>query len=301
MIPGIVVRASLLALTLPLGLLALSGACALDVDTATYIGGGSPGAGSVPTESGAPAAPDRAPQPVAGDGFDGGDGASPPRLDAYAAAVLADQPAFYFRLDDTGSPLRDASGHGVIASATNLAWGAPGAVAGNAAVHLDGASSVIDVGDAADFTGTAPFSLEAWVAVEVDDATYRHLFAKDFTGAAGREEFGVYIHTGQLAFERWVDDAATATQVDLSGLGTPSFVHSVAVYDGSAIILYAQGNEVGRTADARAQPTKPTSLFVGTKGAGFGTLQARLDEVAVYDHALSAARVKAHFGAAAGN
>ena len=281
----------------------VGGGCALDVDTATYIGGGPAGPSPALVDGGVTAAPVDAADlegadAGAGSGGDAGDGDSPPVLDAYAKAVLADAPALYFRLDDTASPLKDASGHGTRATATNVVWAVPGAIAGNGAVHLDGASSVIDVGSAADFTGTAPFTLEAWASIELDDGTYRHLFTKDFTGGAGREEFGLYVHTGQLVFERYVDDVPTAAGVNLSTLGAPPFIHAVAVYNGSALILYAQGNEVDRTADTRGQPSKPTSLFVGTKGTGFGTMKATLDEVAVYDHALTAARVAAHFAAA---
>jgi hypothetical protein len=274
------------------------GACALDLDTATYSGGSAEG--GAPADEGAPDSTPQADAAMSDDSGDGGDAALPlpPSPDAYATSVLADQPIVYLRLDDTASPLHDASGHGVVATATNVLFGAPGAVAGNAAIHVDGTSSVIDLGSVGDFTGTAPFSLEVWAAIELTDSTYRMLFVKDFADNAGREEYGVYVHTGQLVFERYVDNGATATGVDLSTLGTPSFIHAVAVYDGSSISLYAQGAEVGRIADARPQPPKASTLFVGTGSPGYNTVKGTLDEVAIYDHALTAPRVAAHFAAA---
>jgi hypothetical protein len=157
-----------------------------------------------------------------------------------------------------------------------------------------------------DFVGRAPFSLEAWIYLTGADSTFRHIFIKD-SDASLRTEYGIFVRgtAGQvttLTFERYVDSASrNAVFSSLDGGPAPmslnAWHHIVGTYDGMLLTLYLDGVSSGGVADVRDQASKNFHFIFGAKAANTGTILGRMDEVAVYDHALSLERVKAHLGA----
>lgn len=231
--------------------------------------------------------------------LDAADAADASPLD-YRSTVLADTPLAYWRLDETvGTTAHDSSGHGNSASlGTTGAWGAGGALVGdaNTALHLDGTDG-LDAGQLFDFAGVAPYTLEAWVKADAIDSTYRHLFSKnDESRASGREEYGVFLQTAEgLVFERFIGGTSAKVGTALPALG--AWTHVVSTYDGAKMALYVNGAIIATRADARAQLTKPVDFFFATKQHGDGVIKGTVDEIAVYDHALAADRVTAHWAA----
>lgn len=144
-----------------------------------------------------------------------------------------------------------------------------------------------------DFGGTEPFTLEAWFNLSGIDGTFRHLFTKDTTGGVPRQEYGVFINTGRgLTFERIIDDAAIAVSFDTASFDG-NWHHLAAVYDGKKVTLYVDGASKS-AADARPAKAKTLPLVMGAKGVTYGTLNGRLDEIAVYAKALDEGRIAAH-------
>jgi len=221
---------------------------------------------------------------------------------SYRAAVLADKPIAYLRFgESSGATARDETGNGNTAAVRGaVVWGVPGALAGDkdTAVRLDGNTSVVDLGGAIDFSGTSPFSLELWFNVATVDLSYRFLVVKDDRAASGREEWGIVLHkVDGLYFERYVAGGGR-------GAGTAAapylgrWVYAVATYDGSRINLFVEGVAVDSSPDPRPQPAKSVPLHVGAGFPNGGVVDGSIDELAIYDHALSPARIKAHFDAA---
>jgi hypothetical protein len=84
----------------------------------------------------------------------------------YGALVISDAPVAYYRLSDTGSVAKDEMGHHDGAYQGSLSHG-PGAIAGDADGALVGSGDGwVDVPGGFPFTGNAPYSIEAWVAVK---------------------------------------------------------------------------------------------------------------------------------------
>lgn len=73
-----------------------------------------------------------------------------------------------------------------------------------------------------------------------------------------------------------------------------SWYHVVGTYDGATLRLYLDGAEIASEADTRPAKAKTTPLFMGA-AFGFGALRASVDEVAIYEHALVASRIVAHY------
>ena len=253
--------------------------------------------------SGAPdASPDGPSMEASVDGGGAGDAGADAAPLGYRGTVLADKPIAYLRFGEkSGVVARDETAHGNTAAVSGtVSWGVPGAIAGDTdtAVGLDGNTSLIDLGDAIDFAAMMPFSLEIWFNANTIDTTYRFLIGKDDAPATGREEWGVVIHNVDgLYFERYIAGKGNGAGTSPMGL-RGRWVHTVSTYDGALLTFYVDGAMVDQSADARPQLTKKVSLYVGSDGAGHGVFDGALDELAIYDFALPAARVKAHFDAA---
>jgi hypothetical protein len=76
----------------------------------------------------------------------------------------------------------------------------------------------------------------------------------------------------------------------------------VATFDGLELAVYANGESQGSQTAAFSIAGAVADFVVGAEAGGSGNhLAGTLDEVAVYDHALSADRVRAHYLAGRGS
>jgi hypothetical protein len=95
---------------------------------------------------------------------------------------------------------------------------------------------------------------------------------------------------------------STSTLIAGSGALSPgAWVFAAAVYDGSNMILYKDGVEVGRTSKSGSLNTSTsTNVWLGDNPptAGSRPFDGSLDEVAIFDHALSPAQIAAIYAAA---
>lgn len=291
-----------------LGLVAVHAAVAAVACSLTSLdgltGGAAEGGADAEAVDGAPDASngvdappaDASPLDAAGDG-----GAAPAA--ALAAAILQDQPLAYWRFDElSGAVAHDATGHGHDCTYVGpVRLGAPGAVAGDTAVRLPGVSGAyVDCGNGPfAFADHAPFTLEAWTSPEVFDSVFRKIFSKEDPGTGTRRGYDLVVTGGgTVLFERWELGAPLCTRN--APVAAVRFSHVVAVFDGAAMRVYvdAQASTAAACSDAGlGVVTHP--LFVGAQSdANYGFFQGSIDEVAIYDHALGADRVSAHFAAA---
>ena len=154
---------------------------------------------------------------------------------AYPAAVLADGPLLYYRLEEpagAGQCVSEVAGSPVANVMATPTLGVAGKV-GNA-IGFDGvADGYLEVdGDATQFVGVSPFTLEAWVFPHASDGTYRHVFIRDTNDqGGGRNEYGVWIQNSKIGFERYCDGTGVKAVSAVVPLNT--WMHVVAVYDGA--------------------------------------------------------------------
>ncbi len=206
-------------------------------------------------------------------------------------AVLGSAPLGFWRLDDAGQTAADASGHGL--SGTYSAGAVPGAVgvAGDdPAAALDGVTSVIDVPGLPNGVFSDGFTLEAWVKLDHPQSN---------VGIVGK--WSLVQNDGALL---WIDDSGhygvAITQSTASYLSTGvapavgSWEHLVATWDGATIRLYRNGSLIGTRPFAGDPGVTTTDLQLGDYDGSGHRLSGALDEVAVYDRALSPVEVDGH-------
>lgn len=225
----------------------------------------------------------------------GGGGAGGGSPTGYPAEVLADNPRAYWRLGETsGTIASDISGlghDGVYEG--NPTLGVTGAIAGDpdTAVAFDGIDDVITVaGDALLLQGTTAFSVELW-AIRQDDSS--GIFGQSiFTGPDVLDGFMIALaNNGSFRIQR------QSAQLYPAAPPTGSYFHLVVTYDGVTLRSYIDGQSETATPSSELVSESVPTLILGEVNQ-WAKLNGTLDEVAVYDHALTLARIQAHYQAA---
>ena len=198
--------------------------------------------------------------------------------ETYTEAVLADTPVHFLPLDDPAG----------VASARNLgldgrAWTIDGAVMGGASIGALTASATltpqrsIKSPDPTLLSGALAWSAEAVVALDTTQiARWAVIGASRSTwGLVGNDAAIYAYHNGTF-----------------TGDSSSPVMHLCVVYDGATLRLYKNGVEESTNAATGAVNAVTTIPSIGK--AGENGIAGRVAGVAVYDHALSPARVLAH-------
>jgi hypothetical protein len=230
-------------------------------------------------------------------GGDAGD-AGPP---SYAATVLSDGPIAYWRLDDTTTAAaKDFSGNGHDGTYVGgVTLGVQGAIVGDpdTATQFDGNSGemVATVPSSFDFTGNEPYSVEVWAKPASNSAGMGIVGKSAYAPDAGGY-LGWYVacdNSGYLG--NWRNNVETGDPAPAPGV----FVHVVATYDGTSLVLYVNGQELASNATSAALLATNAPVTAGVV-ANWGRFTGVLDEIAVYDKVLSQARIAAHYARGTG-
>jgi predicted ribosomally synthesized peptide with SipW-like signal peptide len=198
----------------------------------------------------------------------------------------------YWRLGESSDPTAaDATGANSGSYQGGVTLGAGGALnEPDTAVSFDGGSAYVDVPDAASLQ-PAQISVEAWVKAGSGLADYGTVAMKT-TDGSWTDGYGLYWAGGSIWFfvNHWSDSAvSTAINYD-------EWTHVVGTYDGSDLRLYVNGTEVA----SQPQPagiTHSGNQFLIGQGTGGYFWAGELDEVAVYNVALTGAQVQDHYNA----
>ncbi|MDB6110190.1 MAG: exported protein of unknown function, partial [Pedosphaera sp.] len=254
---------------------------------------------------------------------------------AYPAAVLTSAPVGYWRLGETngaaldvavaaGSPQQGAQ-NGVYTgiTATNLNQAGPRAgdtvggqivaglelnnVATRFAGNNDGGDDVILIPDPGVFNYAAnrAFSLEAWINGATSQELGAAIISKGFGG--GGEQYTLDVQNNLFRF--YVRDSGTTAATTSATFGpNGTWQHVVAVYDQAAGImrLYINGTQAASTTPRATLLNTSDPITIGArKPSNAGTyslnFDGRIDEVAIYNRALSPTEITAHFNAAFDN
>lgn len=222
----------------------------------------------------------------------------------YAQTVLADAPSAYWRLAEaSGSVANDETAFnrdGVYAGGNAApTLGTPGLITSdpNTAARWDGDTSysVVEVDGAASlFSGRNAWSVEAWVN-HTPDGAFRYLFSA--ADASSVNIMKVQSSNSALYLSR---DAGSGDQFAVAAPLSAGVHHVVGTYDGANLRLYVDGVLASGAIPSAAAVPSGTKAAIGNHAPTWGVpFNGTLDEVAVYNTALSAAQVSAHF--AAGN
>jgi hypothetical protein len=228
----------------------------------------------------------------------------------YAATVLADQPRAYWKLDDAGLSVADASGaahngvasSGVVRGVTALAQGASGA-----AMSFPGAQRIVVPGF--EKIGAAGYSVEYWLRMDDTPTANGSNLVGD--GEAGSDFFlmnyigGPAIGQTNRIRPHFSFANSPVSTVSNATLAVGQVYHVVTTWDTATASnnakIYINGLLDSSATVTRNVPAPGTTganqVFLGYDNREPASGTFTLDEVAIYAAPLSAARVQAHYAA----
>lgn len=215
----------------------------------------------------------------------------------YSAAVLADTPLAYYRLGETsGTSMVDSSGngrHGVAASGITL--GATGLLPGDANTCYDFSTSSNVYHLNAAWMDTAAITVEA--VIQLDTVLGCNIAARD---NSPRLYQAAVTSAGKLQFVFWTPTSGPHFANGATTLVPGVIYHVAYTYDGTTAKVWLNGVEDGSVTVSGGLKTGPVNLVLGRyePDGALGRFDGRMDEVAFYGSALSAARIAAHAAAA---
>lgn len=229
----------------------------------------------------------------------------------YSQAILKDRPIAFWRLNElAGTAAYDYAG-GYNGIYTNTALGQAGhtLLDTRRAVRLGSPSTTNSLvhGIGLDFSGTgnAVFSVEAWVngAAQTSDSG---IVTKGY--GSGGEQFNLDCGGPNRAFRFFVRSASGGVHlVNSSVVPNSQWHHVVGVCNqaGGVVSLYVDGISAGQAAITPGTGLLPSAapVTIGSRRSGATTaydfqFKGLISHVAMYDRALSAAQVQAHFAEA---
>ncbi len=203
---------------------------------------------------------------------------SPPPLGLVAA----------YGFDETGGTVAgDASGNGNTGTVSGAAWATGGRYGG--ALSFDGVNDWVTVAGAASLDLPTGMTLEAWVR-PVALGGWRTVLLKEQTGFY---TYALYADTGGGAPSG--NAVAGGEDVDVRAtvpLPLNAWTHLAATYDGAAVRLFVNGTEAAQLPAGGTIASGGGPLHIGGNAIWPEWFQGLIDEVRVYNRALSAAEIQ---------
>jgi hypothetical protein len=195
----------------------------------------------------------------------------------------------------SGSTAADASGNGnagTIANATHTTTGKFGG-----ALSFNGTNASVTIPDSASLDLTSGMTLEAWVDPTAVGSAWRSVILKEQPADL------IYALYAGNAKQKAATDVFTTADKQLSGTtNTPlnTWTHLAATYDGATLRLYVNGVQKASKAVTGAIKTSTGNLRIGGNSIWGEWFAGQIDEVRVYDKALTAAQIQADMAAPVG-
>ncbi len=222
--------------------------------------------------------------------------------DGYAAVVMSDEPLSYWRLAEPAGALianNEVLGGPVGEYSSSVVLQAPGMLTGNGAARFVDGQSRVTFGYVYSFPDKASFSIELWVWPNAITSTSRRMASKEeCCDDPNRNGIALSISSKSVLLQR-IRNSSFQGAGNSAVLTLQQYAHIVGTYDGPSeqICLYVDGalNDCGGSSASLFATALPFTL--GNLSGKAATFNGILDEVAIYDYALTAQQVATHYAA----
>lgn len=192
--------------------------------------------------------------------------------------------------EGTGTIAGDSSGAGNGGTLSNAAWTASGVF--GSALSFNGSNAWVSIADAASLDLTTSMTLEAWVRPSAITSDWRTIVLKE--------------RPSGLAYALYAADGASrppAGYVSINGtdaaavapttLPLDTWTHVAMTYNGATLRLYVNGQLAGSRAIAGPAAVSAGPLRIGGNAVWGEWFSGSIDEVRIYNRALSQAEIQA--------
>jgi hypothetical protein len=197
--------------------------------------------------------------------------------------------AYYPFEEGTGTTTVDGSGSGNNGTLSGaVTWTTAGHNGG--ALSFDGIDDLVTVADANSLDLTTGMTLEAWVYPTALSG-WRTVVIKEVSGDLGYLLYANDSNPRPAGYVRVGGSSRSAA--GSSGLPLNTWTHLATTYDGATLRLYVNGTQVGSAGVSGAIQTSTLPLRIGGNSIWGEYFSGKIDEVRVYNRALSATEVSA--------
>jgi fibronectin type 3 domain-containing protein/predicted transcriptional regulator len=208
------------------------------------------------------------------------------RIAPSASAAQPGLVAAYGFDEGSGTTVNDQSGSGNNGTAANATWAATGKY--GKALQFNGTNSLVTIPDAAALHLTTGMTLEAWVNPSTVNGNWRDVVYKgnDNYYLEATSTNASKPDAGLIAGGSYGDAYGTAA------LPANTWSYLAETYDGTTLRLYVNGTQVASTAHTGAIATSTNPLQIGGDSLYGQNFAGMIDEVRVYNTALTAAQIQ---------
>jgi predicted phage tail protein len=191
--------------------------------------------------------------------------------------------------EGAGTTTRDLSGNNNNGTLNGATWaGAATAKFGNA-LTFNGLNNYVSVPDSASLDLTTGMTLEAWVRPTAVVNTWRTVVMKENSSYYA---YGMYAGTGSgVPSGNGMIGGSDRDVRAASGISLNTWTHVAATYDGTAIRIFVNGVQSAQLAATGAIATSTAALKIGGNAIWGEYFAGQIDEVRVYNKALTAAQL----------
>ncbi len=187
-----------------------------------------------------------------------------------------------------GSVTADASGAGNGGTTANTTWAA--GKYGRALSFAGTTGSYVTVPDAASLQLTTGMTLEAWVNPSQLGSTWRTAIFKQASSSA--MSYALYANNGSSRPTGQVSIAGEQSATGTAVLALNQWTHLATTYDGAALRLFVNGVQVASKAQTGAIGSSTGPLRIGGNAIWPEYFRGLIDEVRIYNRALSPAEIQ---------
>ena len=213
--------------------------------------------------------------------------------------------AGYGMNEGSGSTTADASGHGITGTLTNGPTWADGKF--GRAVGFDGANDYIDLGNPSALRITGSMTISAWINSAVFPGDDAAIVSK--RGGAVGFQLDTTIDRGPrtIGFKLTSASGGAMFRYGATAMQTNTWYHVAGVYNAATrtVDVYLNGQLDNASLDGTitaSQQDSPLNVAIGRRPGSSGfEFNGRIDDVRIYDRALTAAEIQADMITAIGN
>ena len=195
-----------------------------------------------------------------------------------------------------GSTVADSSGNGNTGTTNATTWTTAGRV--GSALVFNGMTSWVTVPDSGTLDLQSALTIEAWIYPTVAPAGWATILAKERAGG-----LVYYLHAGSYnpspPATGIVVPSGEQTLYGVAQLPANAWTHLAVTYDGTAQRMFVNGNQVSMRAQTGLVTVSTGALRLGGNGQFGEYFQGRIDEVRIYNRALTVDQIRADMNAAA--
>src|SRR5258705_89543 len=196
--------------------------------------------------------------------------------------------------EGTGTTVADLSGGGHTGTVSGTTWAATGKYGG--ALSFDGTSALVTIPDAASLHLTTAMSLKAWINPAAPNSWWADVIYK------GSDNYYL-MATSSNASSPAAGGTFAGSGTDVFGTAVVpvnTWTYLAATYDSATLRLYVNGVQVSSVARTGSLATSTNPLQIGGDSIFGQYFRGLIDEVRVYNGALTATQVQSDMATAIG-